>query len=63
MYQKILESFFKHRWIVLIAVALVWFLAVYSALGIKLNENIMDLLPDNDKRISAYREIYDKFNP
>jgi len=63
LYQKILESFFKHRWIVLIAVALVWFLAVYSALGIKLNENIMDLLPDNDKRISAYREIYDKFNP
>ena len=63
MYQKLLDSFLKHRWIVLIIVAIIWLLAIYSATGLKLDENIMNLLPDNDERISAYREIYDTFNP
>ncbi len=63
MYQKLLDSFFKHRWNVLILVVIIWFLAIYSASGLKLDENIMDLLPNKDKRISTYREVYDKFNP
>jgi predicted exporter len=63
LYQKLLDSFFKHRWIVLTIVVIIWLLAIYSASGLKLDENIMNLLPDNDERISAYREIYDKFNP
>lgn len=63
MYQKLLDTFFKHRWIVLIIVVIIWFLAIYSASGLKLDENIMDLLPNKDERISTYRKIYDKFNP
>jgi predicted RND superfamily exporter protein len=63
LYKKLLDIFFKSRWFVLIIVAIIWLLAIYSAFGLKLDENIMDLLPDKDKHISTYREIYNKFNP
>ena len=63
MYQNLLDTFYRHRPIVLLFTVILWLLAVFSASGLKLNENIMDLLPDKDSRISAFREIYDKFNP
>ena len=63
MYQRLLKKFLKHRWIVLTTVTVIWLLAVFSVSGLQVDENIMKLLPDKDERISAYREIYEKFNP
>lgn len=61
--EKIIQNLIHHRWLVISMTTLVWLLAVISASGLKLDEDIMTLLPDNDPQIIKYRELLHQFNP
>ena len=59
---KYIELLLKYRWLVLIGMAMVWILLVWSASGLHLEEDILALLPDN-KEMEGYRTLLEDFNP
>lgn len=59
---RFFDFIFRHRLAVILAAAAIWILSIIAATRMKLDENFLRLLPDNDREVAGYKQLLDAFD-
>lgn len=63
MIEKMYQFLFGYRWFILALAVLIYALSLHSVSSLSMNENIMELLPNNDPELVRYKILLEQFNP